>query len=210
MFRRTTFLLISGVVFLAACSDDVTSGDGTSPEDELTRDDAQFVADLIDATASGILNDFFDSSTSDPASAPALTHEPVVWTRSFERSRPCHDGGTLTVAGSGTSTWDGEAVTYDVASSGTKIRAQCAHTRDGVIITLTGEANWTHERHYADHAPAGLWITTYLGGFDWTKSTGEEGSCFYNLTRTIDTVENTRSLTGTLCGEEVDRTETWR
>ena len=127
MFRRTIFLLISGVVFLAACSDDVTSGDGTSPEDELTRDDAQFVADLIDATASGILNDFFDSSTSDPASAPALTHEPVVWTRSFERSRPCHDGGTLTVAGSGTSTWDGEAKTYDVVSSGTKTRAACAH-----------------------------------------------------------------------------------
>ena len=212
MFRRPTSLLISGVVFsgvvfLAACGDDGTSSES---EDELTQDDTQFVAYLIDATAAGLLNDFFDSSQSDPTSAPALTHEPVVWTRSFERSRPCHDGGTLTVAGSGTSTWDGEAVTFDVESTGTKTRVTCAHTRDGVLITLTGNAAWTHERHYANHAPTGFWITTYIGGFDWTKSTGESGSCFYELARTIDTAENTRSLTGTLCGDEVDRTETWR
>ncbi len=207
MFRRLTSLLISGVVFLAACGDDGTSPD---PEDELTRDDTEFVAYLIDATAAGLLNDFFDSSASDPASAPALSHGPVVWTRTFERSRACHEGGTLTVAGSGTSTWDGEAVTYDVESSGTKTRTNCAHVRGDVIITLTGEANWTHERHYADHAPTGNWITTYLGGFDWTKSTGESGSCFYNLTRTIDTAANTRTLTGTLCGDEVNRSETWR
>ena len=37
MFRRTIFLLISGVVFLAACSDNVTSGNGTSPEDDRTE-----------------------------------------------------------------------------------------------------------------------------------------------------------------------------
>ena len=78
MFRRMTGLLLSGVVFLAACADD-----GTSPEDVLTPDDAQFVANMIDATASGVLNDFFDSSASDPASAPALSHGPVVWTRAF-------------------------------------------------------------------------------------------------------------------------------
>jgi hypothetical protein len=205
MFRGLTCLLVSGVVSLAACGDD-----GTSPEDELTMGEVEFLANEIDATFSGVLDDFFDQSGGDPAGAPALTHEPVVWTRTFERSRPCHDGGTLTVAGTGTSVWDAEAVAYDVESSGTKTRTNCAHRRDGVIITLNGEANWTHERHYANHAPAGFWITTYLGGFDWTKSTGESGSCFYNLTRTIDTVANTRTLTGTLCGEEIDRTETWR
>ena len=207
MFRRMTCLLLSGAFFLAACAED---GTAPEPEDVLTPEDARFVANLIDATASGLLNDFFDSSTSDPANAPAQSHGPIVWTRTFERSRACHEGGTLTIAGSGTSTWDGEAKTYDVESSGTSTRAACAHVRDDVIITLTGEANWTHERHYADHAPTGIWITTYLGGFNWTKSTGEVGDCYYNLTRTIDTAENTRTLIGTLCGEEVDRSETWR
>ncbi len=206
MFRRLTWLLLSGVVFLAACGDDATS-----PEDEFTEEDAQFVADLIDATADVVLNDFFNSSGGDPESAPALTHGPVIWTRTFERSRPCHDGGTLTIAGTGTSVWDAAAVTYDVDSSGTSTRASCAYTnKDGVVIELTGDGTWTHERHYTDYAPAGTWITTYVGGFAFTKSTGESGSCTYDLTRTVDTAANTRTLTGKLCGNEVNRTETWR
>ena len=210
MFRGLTCLLVSGVVSLAACGDD-----GTSPEDELTVEAAltveevQFVADRIDATLAGVLDDFFDSSGGDPTGAPALTHGPVVWTRTFERSRPCHDGGTLTVAGTGKSVWNPEAVTYDVESSGTKTRTNCAYTRDGVVITINGNADWTHVRHYLDHAPTGTWITTYVGGFDWTKST-ESGSCTYELTRTVDTAANTRTLTGTSCGNEVNRTETWR
>ena len=207
MSRRLTHLLVPCAVFLAACADSVISPES---ENELTRDDTQFVAEMIDATSAGLLNDFFDSSQSDPAAGALFDHQPVVWTKTFERSRSCHDGGTLTVAGSSTSTRDGEAVTYDVESTGTKTRVACAHTRDGVLITLTGNAVWTHERHYANHAPTGFRITTYIGGFDWTKSTGKSGSCFYELTRTIDTAENTRSLTGTLCGDVVDRTGTWR
>ena len=182
MFRSLTCLLVSGAVFLAACGDD-----GTEPEDVLTEGDAQFVADLIDTSADGVLNDFFDSSGSDPESAPALTHGPIVWTRTFERSRACHVAGTLTIAGMGTSTWDAGAVTYDVDSEGT----------------------WTHERHYADFAPAGIWITAYEGSFAWSK-TGGNGNCTYDLVRTIDTAANTRSLTGTSCGTTVDNTRTWR
>ncbi len=205
MLRRRTCLLVSGVVFLGACG-----GNGTSPEDGLTVEDAQFVAERIDLTTSGVLDDFFDNSGGDPTTAPALTHEPVVWTRTFERSRPCHDGGTLTVAGTGTSVWDAAAVTYDVESSGTKTRTDCAYTRDGVVITLNGNADWTHERHYLDYVPTGTWITTYIGSFDWTKSTGESGSCTYDLTRTVDTAAKTRTLTGTSCGNVVDRTDPWR
>ena len=211
MFRGLSCLLVSGVVSLAACGDD-----GTSPEDELTVSDeltveeVQFVADQIDATSSGVFDDFFDSSGGDPTNAPALTHGPVVWTRTFERSRACHDGGTLTVAGTGTSVWNAVAVTYNIESSGTKTRTDCAYTRDGVVITLNGNAVWTHERHYLDYAPTGTWITTYVGSYDWTKSTGESGSCPYNLTRTVDTVANMRTLTGTSCGNDINRTDTWR
>ncbi len=218
MLRQRTCLLVSGVVFLGACG-----GNGTSPEDGLTdgltAEDAQFVAERIDLTTSGVLDDFFDNSGGDPTTAPALTHEPVVWTRTFERSRPCHDGGTLTIGGTSTSTWDAQAVTYDVvvpapdgSPSGTATRAACAYTReDGVVITLTGEGTWTHERHYLDYAPTGTWITTFAGSYAWERSTGEEGDCTYDLTRTVDTAANTRRLTGTSCdGTVVDRTDAWR
>lgn len=168
------------------------------------------MANLIDGTSSGAIDDFFDSSGGDPEDAPALSHVSVVWTRTFERSRPCHDGGMLVVAGTGQNTWDPAAVTLDIESSGTKTRTACAYTRDDVVITLDGNADWTHERHYANHAPTGTWIFTFVGSFDWTKSTGESDSCTYSLTRTIDTAANTRRLTGTSCDISIDRTDNWR
>ena len=64
MSRRLSHLLVPCAVFLAACADSVISPES---ENELTQDDAQFVAEMIDATAAGLLNDFFDSSQSDPA-----------------------------------------------------------------------------------------------------------------------------------------------
>ncbi len=205
MFRGLTCLLVSGVISLAACGDD-----GTSPEDQLTVEEVDFVANLIDSSSSDALDDFFDSSGGDPADAPALTHAPVVWTRTFERSRPCHDGGTLTVAGTGESVWDEAAVTYDVDASGTKNRTDCAYTRNDVVITLNGNAAWTHDRHYLNYAPTGTWITTYVGSYNWTRSTGESGSCTYDLTRTVDTAANTRTLIGTSCGNDINRADTWR
>ena len=205
MFKRATFLLTSGAVFLAACGDSVTA-----PADQLSEEDIQFLAQEVDATIMGLLDGFFSSSTALPDRAPALTHEPLVWTYAFERSRSCHDGGTVAVAGSGTRTWDRAARTYDVESSGTKTRTHCAFTRDDVVITLNGSGTWTHERHYQDHAPTGIWITTYAGSFDWSKSSGESGSCDYHLTATVDTAANTRTLVGTYCGKEINNSRTWR
>ena len=212
MFRRLTCLLVSGVVSLAACGEQgniLTQFVGGT----FTVEDAAFVADLIDNTTTGVLDDFFDLTGGDPTSAPALTDVPVVWTRTFERSRPCHEGegGTLTVAGTGTSVWDAAAVTCDVVvSSGTMTRTNCKYTRDGVVITLNGNAVWTHERHYLNYAPTGTWITTYVGDFDRTKSTGESDSCTYRLTRKVDTAANTRTLTGMSCENDINRTDTWR
>ena len=41
-----------------------------------------------------------------PAAAPALTHESTTTTVSFERTRDCHEGGTLVLAGNLTRVWD--------------------------------------------------------------------------------------------------------
>ena len=112
--------------------------------------------------------------------------------------------------GTGTSVWDPVAVSYDVNSSGTKSRTDCAYTRNGVVTTLNGNADWSHERHYLNHTPTGIWITTFVGSFDWGKSTLESDSCTYDLTRTVDTAANTRTLTGTSCGNAVNNTGTWR
>jgi hypothetical protein len=200
---------------VAACDSATTPGDPLDPADAL------FLAELMDASLSELIDDSVnddDLDSSDPAVsssasasvAGATSGQPVVWHRTWEEWRDCPDGGRLTVAGSGTSTWDPSAASTDVEASGTQTRDECAHTRNGVVITLDGSAAWTHERHHRNHTPSGVWITTYLGGFDWIKSTGKSGSCFIDLTRTVDTEANTRRLHGTFCGSEVDKTVAWR
>ena len=87
MFRRSTYVL-AGVVFIGACGEN-----STAPDPELTAEDAEFLVQLVDATTMAMFDDIFGSSTTGPDGAPARTHEPVVWTRTFERSRPCHEGG---------------------------------------------------------------------------------------------------------------------
>ena len=179
--------------------------------DELTAEEVAFLASQIDATFSGVLDDFFDQTGGDPSNAPALTDLPVVWERTFTRSRPCHDGGTLTVTGEGTTTWDAQAGTKDISSFGTKTRAACEYTQaDGAGITLNGNGTWTHERHYLNNAPSGTWITTFVGTYTWTRDGVTGDPCPYDLTRTVDTDANTRTLTGMSCGNVIDRTDTWR
>ena len=158
-----------------------------------------------------MLDDFFDQTGGDPSNAPALTHVAVVWERTFTRSRPCHGGGTLTVTGKGFTTWDAQAVTNNVTSNGTKTRTGCKYTQaDGVVVTLNGNGTWMHERHYLNNAPAGTWITEFAGSFTFSRPGEPDVPCDYDLTRTVNTGLNTRTLTGMSCGNMIDRTDTWR
>jgi hypothetical protein len=50
----------------------------------------------------------------------------------------------------------------------------------------------------------------FAGSFTWTRP-GETGdTCTYDLIRTVDTAANTRTLIGTSCGNDVDKSGTWR
>ena len=211
----TRYVALTSVLMIGAC-DSVTAP--TAQVQQLSSTDTQFLVDQMDRMTSSLLDDVFNSSSLGPSLAPALAlagiHQPVVWTHTFEKSRACHDGGTLTIAGSGTKTWDPEDRMYDVDLSGTKVREQCAHTRsdefEDVVITLTGVAEWTHDRHYAQGHPTGEWVTTWMGSWDWSKSTGTNGHCTYDIVKTIDTEANTKTLTGVMCGNEVNKTSTWK
>ena len=211
----TRYVVLTSVLMICAC-ESVTAP--TAQVQQLSSTDTQFLVDQMDITTSSLLDDVLSSSSLGPSLAPALVlpgiHQPVVWTHTFEKSRACHDDGTLTIAGSGTKTWDPEDRMYDVDLSGTKVREQCAHTRsdesEDVVITLTGLAEWTNDRHYAQGQPTGEWVTTWVGSWDWSKSTGTSGHCTYDIIKTINTATNTRTLTGVMCGNEVNKTSTWK
>ncbi|MDE0899822.1 MAG: hypothetical protein OSA81_12460 [Longimicrobiales bacterium] len=205
------YLALIAVLLIGACESATLPS--TQPA-QLSVLDAQFLADQLDAMTSSLIDDVFSSGSLGPSPAPQLSHQPVVWTHSFEKSRVCHDGGKLTIAGSGTKTWDPEDRTYNVGFSGTKVREECAYTRsdavENVVITLTGVGDWAKDRHYAKGKPTGEWGATWVGSWDWSKSTGTSGNCAYDIVTTIDTEANTKTRTGVMCGNEIDKTSTWK
>ena len=204
MFRSTTALLVAGGLFLSGCES------GTAPGPQLGDADADALSAEADAMLDGMLNELFGGFTGGAAAAegPALVDVVVTW--SFERTRTCRAGGTATLAGEGTRERDDAAGTVDHVASGTKTRDACGFVRGDVTITVVGSGEWTHERHFLDRAPTGTWVTTWVGEFDWAKSTGQGGTCSHDLTKTIDTATNTVTLVGTHCGRDIDRSRTWR
>lgn len=205
MLRKTS-LVIALAVGVTACSDP-----GTAPENQLSDDDIDFLAQEIDLVASGVLDVVFAlGGFVGAAGVEAQTTEPRTTTWSYERTRSCSAGGSVTVAGSGSRVVDREAGTVDVESSGSKTHSACARTRGDKTITLDGSAEFSHERHWLNRQPTGTWSTSISGSFDWSKSTGESGSCTYELNASIDTATNTKSVTGSFCGRDIDRSRTWR
>ncbi len=204
MPTRTVTLLVAGALLLTACES------GTAPEPQLGDQDAQLLSTESDAMLATMLNGLFGGFNGAPAAVASPSHVDVVTTWSFTRTRTCRAGGSATLTGEGTRERDDVAGTVDVTASGTKTRDPCGFIRGDVTITVDGSGDWTHERHFLDRAPTGTWITTWTGEFSWAKSTGQSGSCSHDLTVTIDTEANTRTLTGTHCGREIDRTRTWR
>ena len=197
-----SWMLAAAVLSLGACQA------ATAPDEALSAADAQFLAEALDGSGSGIIDGLFLSGG--PAAAPASVPGSSTTRLTFERTRTCQEGGTHVLAGTITRVWDGEAETYDVEGSGTKTHTDCAFARGDATVTVDGIGAWTHERHYVAHEPAGVWLTTWVGSFDWAKSTGESGDCSHDLTRTVDTAANTVTLVGAFCGNDVDRSRTWR
>ena len=203
MFRRATGLLVASSLLFTACES------GTEPVPQLEDADAELLSAEADAMLSGLLNDLFGATAAaSTVEGPALASFVTTW--SFERTRTCRAGGSATLTGEGSRERDSDAGTLDHEASGTKVRDGCGFVRGDVTITVDGSGEWTHERHFLDRAPTSTWITTWVGEFDWAKSTGQSGSCSHDLTATIDTEANTRTLVGTHCGREIDRSRTWR
>lgn len=202
MSRRLRLLPVLALS-LGACSQP------TAPTADavLPAADAEFLAVSLDDGVASLLDGLFVSGG--PAAAPAPAILSSSSTVTFERTRDCAEGGTLTLAGTLHRVWDGEARTYDVDGSGTKTRADCGVHFRGAIYTVDGGGDWTHERHYLEGARAGVWRTTYAGDFDWAKSTGESGSCEFDLTRVYDVATKTLTLDGFFCSTEIHNSRTF-
>lgn len=197
------------LVFTAACDDS-----STAPAAALDSGEAEFLALQTDAILASIVTDYVAGFTDDLVSASegvALTGaaEPIVTTFDFVRTRPCAAGGQVVATGSGTHTHDREAKSRQTVASGTKSIENCARTRGDLTITMNGSGDFDFSRFKVEGQFSGLQTTNQEGSFTATTSDGRTEDCTYEISRVLDPDAGTITVTGQVCGNDVDRVMDW-
>jgi len=197
--KNRMWLIVSLIAFTAACSD------GFGPADGVDAEEAASIALDTDAiTGEIIFGQMLLAGFGTELATSAGDGEP----RTFSRTRPCQAGGSIELSGSIERTVTAErTVEFDASAQGTW--NDCARTRRDITRTIDGEFSITSHRKIVNGQAAGPQTTTKQGQFSWTTSNGKSGECAFNVTSTRLPEEGTRTVQGTVCGREIDRTVTW-
>jgi hypothetical protein len=141
----------------------------------------------------------------DASSGIAVTGGPIL---SFERSRTCPAGGNIAVEGEVERTQTaGGVLESDFEASGTW--NDCAWTRNGVTITINGEFTFESHRARLNGEFVGLQTSIKFGHFTWTRSNGTSGACSFEVHSVRNPETRTRTVTGVICGETINRVLAW-
>lgn len=196
-----TVLLVTAV----ACSDDDTTGPGTSGP-ELSAGEAEFLAVETDRMLDGILGDAF--STQAPVSgalaSDASSAVPITTTFSFALTRTCPAGGQVSVSGSGQLIVDPELGTAEMSVAGNKLIEACARERNGVVFTMSGSAEWDAFWKRVDRELVAA-ETNASGAFSISASDGRVKECTFELHAVYDPAAHSVHLTGNFCDLSIDR-----
>jgi hypothetical protein len=194
---------LAAVLALAACDKGVTGPDASS---QLSAADVQALASETGDQDGAFLDGFGGPSFNKTPSGPQFA---TTVTTTFTRTRPCPQGGTVTLAGSVTHTADRATQSGSTAFSATRTENACAFNRNGATITITGNPNTqlTASQSWANGVP-GVRTATKVGSFNWTR--GERsGTCNINVTATWTPATHTFHVEGTVCNQTVNVTRTW-
>lgn len=197
--RRTTFpLALAAVVALAAACNQ----DAIGPGADLSADELSFLAVSLDETSRAAAGDVFALGA---AEGPPESPGSVSRTFSFENTRPCPEGGEVTVAGSGSFERDAAAGTNELNFEATKTLVDCAFVRDDVTFTLNGDATLTVHVLVNE---GGLLEREHrlTGTIQIVTSDGGEEECFFDIHSVFDPEAGHTVVSGEVCGQPVGGT----
>jgi hypothetical protein len=195
------------VAALAACITLAACDGSTGPDEEeisaaTAEDLATFVVDL---DASG-------------GAAYGMTSDPRTGSHTFTRSASCPAGGTHSMSGSSTSSFDPDTRVLSTTWSHTQTHDDCAvihKRRDGqetksVIdgaVTVTGSASYELPETRGEPRKILSWSSKRAGST--TTTIGENTrTCAIDVTETYDPATNTFTIEGVMCGREINVTRT--
>ncbi len=202
--------LAAPVLFVLAVAAGGCDRSPAGPADALTADELAALTIADEEIAGGVVYEEMGLFGPAGALAPAET---TTRSRDFDRVRDCPAGGTVETQGTITRSDDGAgAQEFDVAASRT--RTDCAHARrNGVTVTVSGGSTIEAHRKRVNGEPVGNQTSSASGHFAWTRTDGDvsrSGECDFS----IDVVRNPDSrmmtITGTICGRDIDRTVDWK
>ncbi len=195
-YRGVPFFSPLLLLGLAGCGDLFSSGDQLSEAEA-----AELAAEI--AEAGFIL----------PPTGGAAQRAPADRiTIALSESAPCEAGGTAGVSGSLTLDFNPQTRAGTMQFSYTLTPTNCGvRTASGRVFTLSGDPNLevTGQFNITETSFGGS--ITYEGGFRWRSDDGRAGDCrlsmqaTYNLTATETTVSGTATVSGKVCGHNVNR-----
>ncbi len=199
--------------FAVACSDQNALAPGQAQGDLDTSEAAAIAesqADLLDGILDGEIDARPSVGATDEAAAGGLSLSMVPITTEFEftRTRACRNGGQIVASGTGTHIADRETGIVTLDFSGDKSIEDCARARGDVIITLNGAGTFEGHRQKEHGQYVGLQTNDQQGRFEWATSDGRSGECGYEIHVVWDPATHTKSITGSICDHDIDRTVT--
>jgi hypothetical protein len=219
--RHWTHALVGTAAFGAALVAGACSGSGTGPAlGTLSADEAQALASTMDSQNNLVIGDqtrqLDVSSGLEPLSdriagqrglsATVLTSETT-----FHTQRDCRLGGSMTVDGQVSHSYDTDTHTLTADFQATTTHDGCVRRIRGQDITLTGNPNLqlTAHRERVNGLPSGLQTWSLQGSVTWEKADGTSGTCDIDIQGQLDPDAHTRTVDGTVCGHEIHVSISW-
>lgn len=209
---RVGLALVPAVILatgLGGCGESPARVEGTALEDGEALELAMAVSEQVGTVTDSEMERQFGEADLDAASG---TVGSGVRSREvqFRRSRTCRLGGELRVAGTLVRTVDiaEKVATLDVRAR--KVHRRCGVRIRGHRIILQGDPALALRAHreWKNRKPHGLQTHGVRGTVAWRSDDGRRGSCEIRLDIVADPEAGTRTVTGEICGREVDRTRT--
>lgn len=206
--RPVHALVLAAACSLAACDQTSTEPGATS----LDAAEAEFLGLEASTVLAGILGAAFDAqqaTSAAPSGLLTVAAEPIVTEFDFTRTAPCREGGQIVAEGSGTHSYDRATQTREHSAAGTKSIRDCARLRGDVVFTINGDGIFDTYRKKVAGEWSGLQTTNHSGSFSWVSSDGRAGECEYDIHRVIDPDAGTLTVSGHVCGREIERVVEW-
>lgn len=199
-------IIVLAVTALVASGCDKT----TDPSPSLTNAEIRAIVLAMDDPGMAAVNRHQAAGFSTNLTPTRPATDIIDQSGNFSFTHDCDLGGGAAIAGTGSLNIDTDVPTFDIGMEATATYTACRfETEDDTDVVLTGAVTFAADRHAEPNLVSGT--QSYAGTLDYDLSNGKQGTCLIDIEAafSLESAAASRSLTGTVCDQSVDVTESW-